>query len=122
VLDLPLSSLVVRVGAKRRRRAPGSFGTPRIRCRAQRAARATAARRSDAQLDDPEERARGYRLRNREYHLVLHRMSHSRVMADLSQRIAIRSQNSVVARATMESHIIGTVAAFSATLGDPGAG
>jgi hypothetical protein len=49
-------------------------------------------------------------------------MSHSRVMADLSQRIAIRSQNSVVARVAMESHIIGTVAAFSATLGDPGAG
>jgi DNA-binding GntR family transcriptional regulator len=134
-------------------------------------AAAAAARRSDAQLaelddawqriadlellDDPGERARGYRRRNRDYHLVLHRMSHSRVMADLSQRmwdlsdflvttiggirrlsdslhdrnhdhdvirIAIRSQNPVVARAAMESHIIGTVAAFSATLGDPDAG
>jgi DNA-binding GntR family transcriptional regulator len=127
-------------------------------------AAAAAVRRSDAQLaeldgiwqriadlerlDDPEERARGYRLRNREYHLVLHRMSHSRLMADLSEqmwdlsdflvttiggverlsgslhdrnhdhdviRIAIRSQNPDVARAAMESHIVGTVAAFSAT-------
>src|SRR6266704_322435 len=66
-------------------------------------AAAAAARRSDAQLaelddtwqriadleklDDPEERARDYRLRNREYHLVIHRMSHSRLMADLSERM-----------------------------------
>jgi DNA-binding GntR family transcriptional regulator len=134
-------------------------------------AAAAAARRSDAQLDeldnawqriadleqldDPEERAHGYRLRNRAYHLVLHQMSHSRVMAQLSERmwdlsdflvttvggiqrlsdsiharnhdhdlirIAIRSQNPDVARAAMESHIIGTVAAFSATLDGPGAG
>jgi DNA-binding GntR family transcriptional regulator len=133
-------------------------------------AAAAATRRSDAQLveldnawqriavlerlDDPEERAREYRLRNRDYHLVLHQMSHSRVMAQLSGRmwdlsdflvttvggiqrlsdsvhdrnhdhdiirIAIRSQNSGVARAAMESHIIGTVAAFSATLDSPGA-
>jgi DNA-binding GntR family transcriptional regulator len=57
-------------------------------------AAAAAVRRTDAQLvelddawqriadldrlDDPGERAGGYRLRNREYHLVLHRMSHSR--------------------------------------------
>ena len=134
-------------------------------------AAAASARRSDAQLveldnawrriaeleqlDDPEERARGYRLRNREYHLVLHQMSHSRLMTQLSERmwdlsdflvttvggiqrlsdsvhdrnhdhdiirIAIRSQNPDVARAAMESHIIGTVAAFSATLDSPGAG
>lgn len=120
-------------------------------------AAAAAARRSDAQLvelddswqriadleefDEPEQRAREYRLRNREYHLVIHRMSHSRVMADLSERMwdlsdfliitiggvqqlsdslhdrnhdhdvirtAIRSQNPMVARAAMESHIIAT--------------
>lgn len=118
-------------------------------------AAAAAVRRSDAQLvelddawqriadleelDDPEERAHGYRLRNREFHLVVHRMSHSRVMADLSARMwdlsdflvitmggvqqlsdslhgrnhghdvirtAVRSQNPLVARAAMESHII----------------
>ena len=134
-------------------------------------AAAAAARRSDGQLvelddawqriadleqlEDPEERAREYRFRNRQYHLVLHQMSHSRVMAQLSGRmwdlsdflvttvggiqrlsdtvhdrnhdhdiirIAIRSQNPDVARAAMESHIIGTVAAFSATLDSPGAG
>lgn len=66
-------------------------------------AAAAAARRSDAQLaelddawqriavleklDDAEERARGYRLRNREYHLVIHQMAHSRLMADLSERM-----------------------------------
>jgi DNA-binding GntR family transcriptional regulator len=66
-------------------------------------AAAAAARRSDAQLvelddawqriadleklADPEERAREYRLRNREYHLVIHRMSDSRLMADLSERM-----------------------------------
>jgi DNA-binding GntR family transcriptional regulator len=133
-------------------------------------AAAAATRRSDAQLveldnawqriadlerlDDPEERAHEYRLRNRDYHLVLHQMSHSRVMAQLSGRmwdlsdflvttvggiqrlsdsvhdrnhdhdiirIAIRSRLPDVARAAMESHIIGTVAAFSATLDSPGA-
>ena len=128
-------------------------------------AAAAAARRADAQLlelddawqriadleelDDPEERSREYRVLNRNYHLVIHRMSHSRVMADLSERMwdlsdffvttvggvqqlsnsiqdrnhdhavirtAIRSQNPDVARAAMESHIVGTVAAFSAKL------
>jgi DNA-binding GntR family transcriptional regulator len=122
-------------------------------------AAAAAVRRSDAQLagldhawqrvadleklDDPAERARGYRLLNREYHLVLHQMAHSRLMTDLSEqmwdlsdflvtttggierlsdalhdrnhdhdviRTAIRSRNPDVARAAMESHIVGTVA------------
>jgi DNA-binding GntR family transcriptional regulator len=66
-------------------------------------AAAAAARRSEAQLieldgawqriadleelDDPPERSREYRLLNREYHLVIHQMSHSRVMANLSQRM-----------------------------------
>lgn len=128
-------------------------------------AAAAAARRSDHQLlelddawqriadleelDDPAERSREYRLLNREYHLVIHRMSQSRIMATLSEhmwdlsdflvttiggvqqlsnsvhnrnhdhdviRSAIRSRNPDVARAAMESHIVGTVAAFSATL------
>lgn len=128
-------------------------------------AAAAAARRSDHQLlelddawqriadleelDDPAERSREYRLLNREYHLVIHRMSQSRIMATLSEhmwdlsdflvttiggvqqlsnsvhnrnhdhdviRTAIRSRNPDVARAAMESHIVGTVAAFSATL------
>ena len=126
---------------------------------------AAAGRRSDAELvelddawqriadlealDDPQERSHEYRILNREYHLVIHQMSHSRVMATLSERMwdlsdflvttvggvqqlsesirdrnhdhdvirtAIRSQNSDVARAAMESHIVVTVAAFSATL------
>ena len=66
-------------------------------------AAAAAARRSDAQLvelddawqriadleelDDPQERSREYRVLNRNYHLAIHRMSHSRVMADLSKRM-----------------------------------
>lgn len=66
-------------------------------------AAAAAARRSDAQLAEmdaawqriedlehlgqPEDRSRGYRYTNREFHLVIHRMSHSRVMADLSERM-----------------------------------
>jgi DNA-binding GntR family transcriptional regulator len=128
-------------------------------------AAAAAERRSDAQLldlddawqriadleelDDPEARSREYRILNRDYHLVIHRMSHSRVMADLSERMwdlsdflvttvggvrrlsnsiqdrnhdhdvirtAIRSQNPDVARAAMESHIVGTVAAFTGKL------
>ncbi|HEX7428395.1 MAG TPA: GntR family transcriptional regulator [Mycobacterium sp.] len=132
-------------------------------------AAAAATRRSDAQLvelgdawqriadleelDDPEERSRQYRFLNRDYHLVIHRMSHSRVMANLSERMwdlsdffvttiggvqqlsnsipdrnhdhdvirtAIRSQNPDVARAAMETHIVGTVAAFSATLDTTG--
>lgn len=66
-------------------------------------AAAAAVRRSDAQLgeldaawqriedlevsSDPQERSTGYRFLNRELHLVVHRMSHSRVMADLSERM-----------------------------------
>jgi DNA-binding GntR family transcriptional regulator len=66
-------------------------------------AAAAAARRSDAQLSElddawqriadleelagPEARSRGYRLLNREYHLVIHRMAQSRVMANLSKRM-----------------------------------
>lgn len=66
-------------------------------------AAAAATRRSDAQLveldaawqkiedletsEDPESRSKGYRFLNRELHLVIHRMSHSRVMADLSERM-----------------------------------
>ena len=66
-------------------------------------AAAAATRRSDAQLtqmdaawrrieeleglDQPEDRARGYRFLNRELHLVIHRMAHSRVMGDLSERM-----------------------------------
>jgi DNA-binding GntR family transcriptional regulator len=132
-------------------------------------AAAAAARRSDAQLfelddawqriadleelNDPEERSREYRFLNRNYHLVIHWMSHSRMMANLSERMwdlsdflvttiggvqrlsdsisdrnrdhdvirtAIRSQNPDVARAAMESHIVGTVAAFNATLDGTG--
>jgi DNA-binding GntR family transcriptional regulator len=128
-------------------------------------AAAAALRRSDAQLvelddawqriadldptDDPEEQSREYRFRNREFHLVLHRMSQSRVMSNLSERMwdlsdflvttvggverlsnsihdrnndhdiirtAIRSSNPDIARAAMESHIVGTVAAFSVAL------
>jgi DNA-binding GntR family transcriptional regulator len=125
-------------------------------------AAAAAARRSEAQLLDLDEawhsiavldesgedrdRAGRYRRLNREYHAVIHRMSDSRVMADLSARMwdlsdflvtavggiqrlsesikqrnddhdvirtAIRSRNSDVARAAMESHIVTTVAAFA---------
>jgi DNA-binding GntR family transcriptional regulator len=66
-------------------------------------AAAAALRRSDAQLAEldaawqrieeiealtlPEDRARGYRFGNRVFHLVIHRMSHSRVMGDLSERM-----------------------------------
>ncbi|MFJ2756438.1 GntR family transcriptional regulator [Nocardioides sp. NPDC087217] len=66
-------------------------------------AAAAALRRSDSQLAemdeawrqvqelenlaDPQARSHGYRFRNREFHLVIHRMSHSRVMADLSERM-----------------------------------
>jgi DNA-binding GntR family transcriptional regulator len=132
-------------------------------------AAAAATRRSDAQLveldeawqrvadidalDDREERSRKYRFLNREYHLVIHGMSHSRLMTTLSERMwdlsdflvttvggiqqlsnsihdrnrdhdiirtAIRSKNPDVARAAMESHIVGIVAAFSATLDTTG--
>jgi DNA-binding GntR family transcriptional regulator len=66
-------------------------------------AAAAAERRSDAQLvemdevwqrvedlrelRDPILRARRYRFRNREFHLVIHRMSHSPLMADISERM-----------------------------------
>ena len=39
------------------------------------------------QRTDPAERSRGYRSLNREFHLVVHRMAHSRVMAELSERM-----------------------------------
>lgn len=38
-------------------------------------------------MANPQERARGYRSRNREFHLAIHRMAHSPVMADLSERM-----------------------------------
>jgi len=66
-------------------------------------AAAAAARRTDQQLADLDEawqrieqlvsnpqaqdRSRGYRLRNRDFHLAIHHMAHSRVMAELSQRM-----------------------------------
>ncbi|GHP19103.1 GntR family transcriptional regulator [Rhodococcus sp. NKCM2511] len=62
-----------------------------------------ALRRSDAQLrdldavsanvdrlissEDASVRARGYRVQNREFHAVIHRMAHSRIMAETSQRM-----------------------------------
>ncbi|WP_009473130.1 GntR family transcriptional regulator [Rhodococcus sp. JVH1] len=62
-----------------------------------------AARRTDAQLielglissridalltsDDPEVRAHGYRIHNREFHAAIHAMAHSRIMAETSQRM-----------------------------------
>jgi DNA-binding GntR family transcriptional regulator len=36
---------------------------------------------------DPVARSRGYRFLNREFHLVIHHMAHSRVMAELSERM-----------------------------------
>lgn len=66
-------------------------------------AAAAALRRTDAQLDeldatwqriadlehstDTTARSRGYRFLNREFHLVIHHMAHSRVMAELSERM-----------------------------------
>ena len=66
-------------------------------------AAAAATRRTDAQLvqldgvwqriadlessDDTAARSRGYRFLNREFHLVIHQMAHSRVMAELSERM-----------------------------------
>jgi DNA-binding GntR family transcriptional regulator len=128
-------------------------------------AAAAAARRTDAQLADLDQvwqhiedlegstdttsRSRGYRFQNREFHLVIHRMAHSRVMAELSERMwdmsdffmstlggarplsdavgdrnhdhdvirsAIRSRNADVARVAMQSHIVGTLQIFGATL------
>lgn len=66
-------------------------------------AAAAAARRTDDQLpeldaawqriedlealDDSDQRSRGYRLLNRDFHLAIHHMAHSRVMAELSERM-----------------------------------
>jgi DNA-binding GntR family transcriptional regulator len=66
-------------------------------------AAAAAQRRTPAQLEqldgvwqriedldaskDPDTRSRGYRFGNREFHLVIHQMAHSRVMAELSERM-----------------------------------
>ncbi|WP_198954380.1 GntR family transcriptional regulator [Kineosporia sp. R_H_3] len=66
-------------------------------------AAAAAERRSDAQLDelrrvhdrigalrndpDPAARSHGYRVYNREFHGVVHRMAHSRIMSEMSQRM-----------------------------------
>jgi DNA-binding GntR family transcriptional regulator len=66
-------------------------------------AAAAATRRTDAQLvqldqvwqriadlessKDTTARSRGYRFLNREFHLVIHQMAHSRVMAELSERM-----------------------------------
>lgn len=66
-------------------------------------AAAAASRRTDAQLadldhvwqriedldtsSDTSARSRGYRFLNREFHLVIHQMAHSRVMAELSERM-----------------------------------
>lgn len=66
-------------------------------------AAAAATRRTDQQLkqlddaweriaqlesgEEPGERSRGYRLRNRDFHLAIHHMAHSRVMAELSERM-----------------------------------
>ena len=38
-------------------------------------------------LDSSDQRSRGYRLLNREFHLAIHHMAHSRVMAELSERM-----------------------------------
>ena len=66
-------------------------------------AAAAATRRTDAQLaeldatwqriadlehsSDTSDRSRGYRFLNREFHLVIHHMAHSRLMAELSERM-----------------------------------
>ncbi|WP_229053485.1 GntR family transcriptional regulator [Aeromicrobium sp. Leaf350] len=66
-------------------------------------AAAAASRRTDAQIAEldgawnaiaelsdempAEQRSRQYRFRNREFHLAIHRMAHSRVMAELSERM-----------------------------------
>jgi DNA-binding GntR family transcriptional regulator len=66
-------------------------------------AAAAAARRTDPQITQLDEvwqriadlevshdttaRSRGYRFLNREFHLVIHQMAHSRVMAELSERM-----------------------------------
>lgn len=49
---------------------------------------ATWQRIADLESDtDPAARSRGYRFLNREFHLVIHHMAHSRVMAELSERM-----------------------------------
>jgi DNA-binding GntR family transcriptional regulator len=40
-----------------------------------------------AQDGDPQDRARHYRILNREFHAVIHDMSHSRIMAEMSRRM-----------------------------------
>jgi DNA-binding GntR family transcriptional regulator len=40
-----------------------------------------------ADNSDPDSRAHGYRLRNRQFHAVIHEMAHSPVVADLSRRM-----------------------------------
>jgi DNA-binding GntR family transcriptional regulator len=66
-------------------------------------AAAAATRRTDAQVDEleatwqriedlkslvePLPRSRGYRFENRAFHLIVHEMAHSRVMAELSERM-----------------------------------
>lgn len=37
--------------------------------------------------DDPALRAHGYRIHNREFHAAIHKMAHSRIMAETSQRM-----------------------------------
>ncbi|MBJ8344413.1 GntR family transcriptional regulator [Antrihabitans sp. YC2-6] len=37
--------------------------------------------------DDPAVRAHGYRIYNREFHAAIHKMAHSRIMAETSQRM-----------------------------------
>lgn len=122
-------------------------------------AAAAASRRTDAQLADldaawdrvesivtmpnPANRSRTYRALNRNYHLLIHNMANSRIMAELSERMwdlsdfliatvggvacladgihdrnhdhdiirqAISAGNEQIARAAMESHIVGTLA------------
>ena len=94
-------------------------------------------------MPDPANRSRTYRALNRDYHLLIHRMANSRIMAELSERMwdlsdfliatvgggacladavhdrnhdhdiirqAITTGNEQIARAAMESHIVGTLA------------
>tara|TARA_R110002095_G_scaffold146482_2_gene126732 strand:+ start:579 stop:1229 length:651 start_codon:yes stop_codon:yes gene_type:complete len=94
-------------------------------------------------MPDPAARSRTYRALNRDYHLLIHSMANSRIMAELSERMwdlsdfliatvggvacladavhdrnhdhdiirqAITAGNEQIARAAMESHIVGTLA------------
>ena len=54
---------------------------------ARRARRHVAAHRRLEHTNDTTARSRGYRFLNREFHLVIHHMSHCRVMAELSERM-----------------------------------